>query len=81
MTKVRKKPKKNITKNINKKSFIQNTPNIAEKLDNEMVAFLDTEFLTSQVKGGPPAKLVSVGFVVRAVGSMGGIKGLCMGTG
>ena len=29
-----------------------------------MVAFLDTEFLTSQVKGGPPAKLVSVGFVV-----------------
>lgn len=50
MTKVRKKPKKNITKNINKKSFIQNTPNIAEKLDNEMVAFLDTEFLTSQVK-------------------------------
>lgn len=64
MTKVRKKPKKNITKNINKKSFIQNTPNIAEKLDNEMVAFLDTEFLTSQVKGGPPAKLVSVGFVV-----------------
>lgn len=64
MTKVRKKPKKNITKNITKKSFIQNTPNIAEKLDNEMVAFLDTEFLTSQVKGGPPAKLVSVGFVV-----------------
>ena len=64
MAKIRKKPKKNITKNINKKSFIQNTPNIAEKLDNEMVAFLDTEFLTSQVKGGPPAKLVSVGFVV-----------------
>ena len=29
-----------------------------------MVAFLDTEFLTSQIKGGPPAKLVSVGFVV-----------------
>ena len=52
MTKVRKKPKKNITKNINKKSFIQNTPNIAEKLDNEMVAFLDTEFLTSQEKAG-----------------------------
>ena len=64
LTKVRKKPKKTITKNINKKSFIQNTPNIAEKLDNEMVAFLDTEFLTSQVKGGPPAQLVSVGFLV-----------------
>ena len=55
MTKVRKKPKKNITKNINKKSFIQNTPNIAEKLDSEMVAFLDADFLTSQVKGGQPA--------------------------
>ena len=55
---------KNINKNINKKSFTQSTPNIAEKLDNEMVAFLDTEFLTSQIKGGPPAKLVSVGFVV-----------------
>ena len=64
MTNVRKKPKKNITKNINKKSFIQNTPNIAEKLDNEMEAFLDTEFLTTQVKRRPPAKLVSVGFVV-----------------
>ena len=59
-----KKPKKSINKNINKKSFTQSTPNIAEKLDNEMVAFLDTEFLTSQIKGGPPAKLVSVGFVV-----------------
>ena len=53
-----------VDKNINKKSFTQSTPNIAEKLDNEMVAFLDTEFLTSQIKGGPPAKLVSVGFVV-----------------
>ena len=62
MAKIRKKPKKSI--NINKKSFTQSTPNIAEKLDNEMVAFLDTEFLTSQIKGGPPAKLVSVGFVV-----------------
>ena len=61
MAKIRKKPKKSINKNINKK---QSTPNIAEKLDNEMVAFLDTEFLTSQIKGGPPAKLVSVGFVV-----------------
>ena len=64
MAKIRKKPKKSINKNINKKSFTQGTPNIAEKLDNEMVAFLDTEFLTSQIKGGPPAKLVSVGFVV-----------------
>lgn len=68
MAKIRKKPKKsinkNINKNINKKSFTQSTPNIAEKLDNKMVAFLDTEFLTSQIKGGPPAKLVSVGFVV-----------------
>lgn len=64
MAKIRKKPKKSINKNINKKSFTQSTPNIAEKLDNEMVAFLDTEFLTSQIKGGPPAKLVSVGFVV-----------------
>lgn len=61
MAKIRKKPKKSINKNINKK---QSTPNIAEKLDNEMAAFLDTEFLTSQIKGGPPAKLVSVGFVV-----------------
>lgn len=51
MAKIRKKPKKSINKNINKK---QSTPNIAEKLDNEMVAFLDTEFLTSQIKGGPP---------------------------
>ena len=51
MAKIRKKPKKNINKNINinKKSFTQSTPNIAEKLDNEMVAFLDTEFLTSQI--------------------------------
>ena len=64
MAKIRKKPKKSINKNINKKSFTQSTPNIAEKLDNEMIAFLDTEFLTSQIKGGPPAKLVSVGFVV-----------------
>jgi DNA polymerase III epsilon subunit-like protein len=64
LAKIRKKPKKSINKNINKKSFTQSTPNIAEKLDNEMVAFLDTEFLTSQIKGGPPAKLVSVGFVV-----------------
>ena len=64
MAKIRKKPKKSINKNINKKSFTQSTPNIAEKLDNEMVAFLDTEFLTSQIKGGPLAKLVSVGFVV-----------------
>ena len=48
MAKIRKKPKKSINKNINKK---QSTPNIAEKLDNEMVAFLDTEFLTSQIKG------------------------------
>ena len=61
MTKVRKKPKKNITKNINKKSFIQNTPNIAEKLDNEMVAFLETEFLTSQV--GWTAGQACVGWV------------------
>lgn len=60
MAKIRKKPKKN----INRKSLPSNTPNIAEKLDNEMAAFLDTEFLTSQVKGGPPAKLVSVGFVI-----------------
>ena len=43
MAKIRKKPKKSINKNINKKSFTQSTPNIAEKLDNEMVAFLDTE--------------------------------------
>ena len=64
MAKIRKKPKKSINKNINKKSFTQSTPNIAEKLDNEMAAFLDTEFLTSQIKGGPSAKLVSVGFVV-----------------
>lgn len=49
MAKIRKKPKKSINKNINKKSFTQSTPNIAEKLDNEMVAFLDTEFLTSQI--------------------------------
>ena len=54
------KTKKNINRNILPKSIL----NIAEKLDNEMVAFLDTEFLTSQIKGGPPAKLVSVGFVV-----------------
>ena len=53
MAKIRKKPKKsinkNVNKNVNKKSFTQSTPNIAEKLDNEMVAFLDTEFLTSQI--------------------------------
>ena len=39
MAKIRKKPKKSINKNINKKSFTQSTPNIAEKLDNEMIAF------------------------------------------
>ncbi len=60
MTKIKKKPKKNIEKRL----LPKDTPNIAEKLDNEMVAFLDTEFITSQVKGGPPAKLVSVGFVI-----------------
>lgn len=60
MTKIKKKPKKNINRNILPKSI----PNILEKLDDEMVAFLDTEFLTSQVKGGPPAKLMSVGFVI-----------------
>ena len=56
MAKIRKKPKKSINKNINKKSFTQSTPNIAEKLDNEMVAFLDTEFLTSQINGVLPVK-------------------------
>ena len=45
LTKIKKKPKKNINRNILPKSI----PNIAEKLDNEMVAFLDTEFLTSQI--------------------------------
>ena len=33
-------------------------------LEEEMVAFLDTEYLTSQIKGGPPAKLVSIGLVI-----------------
>lgn len=33
-------------------------------LEEEMVAFLDTEYLTSQVKGGSPAKLVSIGLVI-----------------
>lgn len=60
MARIKKKPKKNINIKIQQKDF----PKIADKLKNEMVAFLDTEFLTSQKKGGPPPKLVSVGFVI-----------------
>ena len=33
-------------------------------LKNETVAFLDTEYVTSQQKHGRPAKLVSVGMVI-----------------
>lgn len=60
MAKIKKKPKKNISRRIQTNEF----PKIADKLENEMAAFLDTEFLTSQKKGGPPAKLVSIGFVI-----------------
>lgn len=60
MAKIRKKPKKNINRRIQTNEF----PKIADKLENEMAAFLDTEFLTSQKKGGPAAKLMSVGFVI-----------------
>ena len=60
MTRIKKKPKKNINAKTQQKDF----PRIADKLDTGMVAFLDTEFLTAQRKGGPPPKLVSVGFVI-----------------
>ena len=33
-------------------------------LKNETVAFLDTEYVTTQQKHGRPAKLVSVGMVI-----------------
>lgn len=41
---------------------------IGEIMEEQNVAFLDTEFLTSQYKGGPPPKLVSVGFVICRAG-------------
>lgn len=40
------------------------TLTVQDILAEENVAFLDTEFLTSQYKGGPPSKLVSIGFVI-----------------
>ena len=37
---------------------------VRKLLEEETVAFLDTEYLTSQIKGGPPSRLVSVGLVI-----------------
>lgn len=48
----------------NKKERLEETLVVKDILKEETVAFLDTEFLTSQKKGGPPAKLVSIGFVI-----------------
>lgn len=42
-----------------KKSFC-----VADWIREGRVAFLDSEFVTSQQKGGPPSKLVSVGLVI-----------------
>lgn len=37
---------------------------VRDILKEERVAFLDTEYITSQKKSGPPARLVSIGFVI-----------------
>lgn len=47
-----------------KKAKRQQSFCVSDILKNEKVAFLDTEFLTSQKRGGPPARLVSIGFVI-----------------
>ena len=36
----------------------------ADFLEEGRIAFLDSEYVTSQKKGGPPAKLVSLGMVI-----------------
>lgn len=56
--------KKKHRKNPGRRVKREENFSVRKILEEEMVAFLDTEYLTSQVKGGPPAKLVSVGLVI-----------------
>lgn len=56
--------KKKYRKKTNKKEQAKETLVVRDILKEETVAFLDTEFLTSQRKGGAPSKLVSIGFVI-----------------
>ena len=50
--------KKKYRKKTNKKEQAKETLVVRDILKEETVAFLDTEFLTSQRKGGAPSKLV-----------------------
>lgn len=58
------KAKKKYRKKTNRREQTKETLTVRDILKEETVAFLDTEFLTSQRKGGPPSKLVSIGFVI-----------------
>lgn len=58
------KTKQKYRKRTNRKEQNKETLTVKDVLQEETVAFLDTEFLTSQRKGGPPSKLVSIGFVI-----------------
>lgn len=58
------KTKKKYRKKTNRREQTKETLTVKDILKEETVAFLDTEFLTSQRKGGPPSKLVSIGFVI-----------------
>ena len=51
-------------KRTNRKEQPKETLVVRDILKNETVAFLDTEYVTTQQKHGRPAKLVSVGFVI-----------------
>ena len=57
---IKKKHRKNPGRRVKREEIFS----VRKILEEEMVAFLDTEYLTSQVKGGPPAKLVSIGLVI-----------------
>ncbi len=57
---IKKKHRKNPGRRVKREEIFS----VRKILEEEMVAFLDTEYLTSQIKGGPPAKLVSIGLVI-----------------
>lgn len=58
------KTKKKYRKKTNRREQSKETLTVRDILKEETVAFMDTEFLTSQRKGGLPSKLVSIGFVI-----------------
>ena len=58
MTKIKNK------KRTNRREQPKETLVVRDILENETVAFLDTEYVTTQQKHGRPAKLVSVGLVI-----------------